>query len=175
MMQSRTGFMVGILILMVLSGCQKEPVGNERRVNGIILNARYLASQNGTTADTSDKRTLTFLLSIRPEASGANLMQRGITTPQQFAERIQALSFHSEELITFRVGKNNFTPTVAQYENIHDPSGKINIILKWVVDKEDWNQLTQTSPTIELLFEDPYWKTGIHHFSFNQQELARSV
>ena len=165
---------LGIIGLCWLGACRSKVETNERHINNITLSAWVLPAQEQAKS-AHNKRTLAFLLSIQPQTKGTDLMRQGITRPEEYAQRVETLSFRAADYISFRIGETSLLPTLARYENTHDPSGKVDIILKLVMDEAKWNEVMDTTDQVELVLEDPYWKTGIHHFTFDKQQLASSI
>ena len=158
-------------LLLLIAACQREkPSANIRQVNGIVLSAKPLLDKKKEI----NKRSLSFLLSLRPEKNGVDLLRYNLTHPEEYSQRVSTLSFHMNNYLTIKVGEDTFVPTLAQYENLHDPSGKISIILKLVLEPSVIQHALGSSSNISLIFEDPYWQTGIHHFVFDQQDFIEA-
>ena len=165
---------IGVAGLCWLSACQDKAERNEHRVNNLIISARQLPSQ-GNTEKSRGKHTLTVLLSVQPEKNGTDLMKQGVTKPEEYAQRVETLSFRAADYISFRIGEHSLPPTLARYENIHDPSGKVDFIIKLVLEETAWQEMMTDTSRADLVLEDPYWGTGVHHFTFNSQQFARSI
>jgi hypothetical protein len=114
---------------------------------------------------------LHFLLTLEPNSKEKyknGLIFSGISSRQEYAERINVLNFHTEELVNINLGQQSYFPVLSTYESVNDLGGKISLL---TVFESDVLEHSGSEDIIDFVFDDPYWGMGINHFEFDIKAL----
>jgi len=112
-----------------------------------------------------------FQLRLEADPVKKNLLFYNTHDETDYKQRIETLSFFSQEFVSLESnGKEDF-PVLSQYEGYNELSNKIVIHL---VFNPSW--FTCDAPIagdqkMAIVFKDPYWETGINRFAFDTQQL----
>lgn len=162
----------------------------KRSANGFELTVKYLppeylayieaGKQKRAAVDSTlindFKDSKTFLLTIdfsdekQRKLYADNVMHYGVSDMADYKERVHKLNFNMKEQIYIKTtdGKK-LHPVLATMENIYHISSKKSLYLVFT-DKDEQVDLNQ-SQTLDLVFEDDVFDTGINHFVFDGKEI----
>ncbi|MBI5539681.1 MAG: hypothetical protein HY951_06450 [Bacteroidia bacterium] len=200
-------FVICIVASFVFSGCKKsdpetyneylswinDPDNGyikERRVWGIVYQARYLPSDYLVLKDLKDKTIdlkntdslfsiydscLTIMLTIGPNnelQEKTDLFMNGVKDLNEFKERVQLLSFNMSEQIKLKTGNLISKPVLYNYENIYGLKPDRDFIFVFAPESLSQKEF-YSSDTLDVIYEDKIFGTGIHHFIFLRNQINR--
>lgn len=118
---------------------------------------------------------ITFLLTMKmenrdPETKTGDLMYKDITSPEQYDDRLQDLSFKMSEYVKLETELNTYTPVLHTFENTYGISAARSIYLVFAL-KDNNNDDLFTSENLDIVFDDHVFMTGISHFRFRRKDL----
>lgn len=161
-----------------------------KSVNDLELSARFLPPEylaykdlKGTSYTASQKDSLirlysngvSILLSINPivsdGAEAPDLMYYGINSKEEYDQRLNDLNFNLSSYIQLKTEKNTYSPVLHVFENTYGISSGRSIYL--VFSPKVTNDDLTTSPTVELVFNDLIFTTGVTYFSFKREVINR--
>lgn len=159
----------------------------ETSVGGIKLKVKYLpldylvynavksedslaSKEKKESIKKSYENSLTFMLTMGPDANESFSITRvGITSYQEFAERIETMSFNMKEYITLKINNKEYKPELAQMESINSLEQSKNIIVVFKAIDEAGQKLM--TDDLFFIYNDELFYTGINKFKFKMQEI----
>lgn len=163
-------------------GLKKVRRANGIEIAAIYLPSEYLAYRAGKLLedgqDSSDiegldhQEDVHFLLAIKAVDDEENILYKDITNYSQYKEKTLALNFAQEKSLELIIGEHRFSAALAVWENLYNLGnrGKLNVSFTGL-----GKELVQlpVEESIELVFADEIFGTGIHHFYFKKEDVAR--
>lgn len=107
---------------------------------------------------------LTFNLSFKVKGK-LNLLQKNITSVEDYNHRIYILSYKMDEFITLKVEDEKLKPALYNYEGHNELNNKINFRVVFVPESKSCQDLQSINSMI-LTIDDQVWETGITTFTF---------
>lgn len=114
---------------------------------------------------------LRFQLSIESDIETKNLLYFNSKDDGDYKLRVETLSFYPEEFISIVANENIQYPVLSQFEGYSELTNKIVVHL---VFDPSWYQCKSFAPmahSFSLVFNDPFWDTGISRFEFDAEQL----
>ncbi|WP_298487870.1 hypothetical protein [uncultured Maribacter sp.] len=113
-------------------------------------------------------KSRTFLFTIEHQIPGVDATNYNIQSVSEFKERVSKLNFQIKEYIFFKTenGKK-FKPVLTTFENLYEIGGKKTFYIVFSKVKE----IEDDSDKIDIVFEDPFFETGINHFVFDKKKI----
>ncbi len=165
----------------------KNGLTREHSANGIKLRVKYLpvdylvfnavksidssiSANDLEKIKRSYKNSLTFMLTIGPaEGENFSITKIGVENYQQFAERIETMSFHMNEYITLEIKGKTIDPDLVQLETINtgEPSKNLIVVFK-AIDEKGKSILNDD---LTFVFDDELFFTGISKFTFKASDV----
>lgn len=114
----------------------------------------------------SYKGSLTFLLNIGP-AKGENfdITRLGVSSYQDFAERIETMAFEAQEWMQITVNGVKHKPTIARLENINAPENSRNFVVVFEALK------AEEKDDLCFIYNDELFNTGTNKFIFKTDDI----
>ena len=108
------------------------------------------------------------LLTIEHETKGTDATNYQVNNLPEFRQRISELNFEIKNhlFIKNKNGEKKF-PVLATFENLYEVGGKKSFYIVFTRDSKN----KDVSPTIDVVFQDPFFDTGISHFMFEQDKI----
>jgi hypothetical protein len=117
--------------------------------------------------------TLHFMVnvSVGNEYQAGDVMMAGVSTYEEYADRMIQLNFRLEERIRLHVGGKELAPVLFHMENTFGltQDRNIHILFADPVLEQD----LQVLPKLDLVIEDWVFETGISHFVFQEANLEK--
>lgn len=157
-------------------------------VNGLKLTVKYLPTdylvyqdlQGNSDINIVDSlrsrysQSHTFLLNIAPDArdkdmpQGASVMTRDIKDMEDYKLRSLIMNFDMQHYVSIKNGDLEFVPVLAEMENTYDLTKDRTIYLVFS-DKANGDLLK--GETLDFIFEDEIFATGLNHFKFDAEDI----
>ncbi|TRX56138.1 hypothetical protein FNH22_17320 [Fulvivirga sp. M361] len=134
------------------------------------LNAS-LAAYSGEMLDSIKTRydnTLNFTIELSAKQVGENLLWYGLTDYTSYQARIHKLNFNIENFISLKIMDATYYPVLSHFEGYNELSNKLIFHIAFAPTKVS---LELPGTTVRLTFDDPYWRTGVNHFSFKKEDF----
>jgi hypothetical protein len=188
----------GILLLVSLWGCGRRTTDNvsdylawandpdnglvrTKSVNGLEITVRYLSPEyraylelrgrrrhGGESVDSlirSYERSVAFLMTI--SAHGGDVMMRDVASYSDYAERMATMNFDMTSFLALVADGATYRPVLATLEDGISPTRTIIVVF---ADEEGADRLT-TAESLDFVFSDTIFETGIDHFSFVRRDI----
>ena len=140
-----------------------------------MMTYRELAASTGAYSDElfdsvklHYENTLNFMVALEARETGENLLWYGLTDYASYQARIHELSFRVENFISLKTLNTTHYPVLSHFEGYNEFSNKLVFHVAFAFDQNGHEPI---GPTIRLTFDDPYWKTGINHFTFKKEDF----
>ena len=162
-------------------------ITKEKVTHGIKLKVKYLPvnylvynavkSNDGAISKVelekikrSYANSLTFMLTLGPDDNEAfSITNVGIENYEQFAQRIETMSFNMKEYLALYVNSKKYVPELVQMETINTLEPSKNLIVVFNNLDEKGNDITSNDMT--FVFNDELFYTGINKFVFKAKDL----
>lgn len=159
----------------------------ERFVNGLKLRVKYLppdymayqelSKDNGWTREAHDSlrsyyaECFNVVLSIGPddETATGDIMMAGVRSYEDYANNVYDMNFSMERFISLKADSREYKPVLSTLENVYGLQQHRNIVLAFV-DNHRGEDLRR-SETLDVVFRDELFRTGINHFVFLQSDV----
>lgn len=118
------------------------------------------------------QKSMTFLLSLAPDSTiGArgNITMRGISSYQEFAERVMLFNFHMDEYLRLGVGSKRYEPVLTSLDNTYGLNKSTLFTVVYPSPKN--SKVSDRQEDITFTWNDMIFSTGIHHFVFRKEDL----
>jgi len=114
---------------------------------------------------------LSFKITLKANDKTTNLLNYQISDYNDYKERINFLNFKIDQFIQLTDGQNSYKPTLGHFEGYNELSNKL--VFNLVFNPESYNcgEFSATAGNYKLTFDDPYWNSGINHFTFDTKKL----
>lgn len=189
-----------LMLLVLLGGCGKRTTndvaeylawandpGNgvvqTKRVAGLNISVRYLSPEyraylelrsGGKRAGESVdsliglyEHSLGFMMTISAPENEGDVMMRNISSYSDYAERITTMNFDMSSFITLVADGRTYRPILATLDNGISPSRTVIVVF---ADEEGGHRLV-TSESLDLIFSDTIFETGVDHFLFDGRDI----
>jgi hypothetical protein len=159
----------------------------ERTVAGIKYKVKYLPSEYlvyktlGSVKFSKAQRdsvlkqydnSVSFLLNIGPaENESFDITRVGVADYEEFMERIERMSFESQEWITVRSNNKEYKPGIARMENINALEKSRNIIVVFSTEKNTGNDIRKDDMC--FTYNDELFNTGTNKFIFKKSDIEK--
>lgn len=118
------------------------------------------------------KHSLTFMINIGPDENEEfDVTRVGVENYQEFAERIEEMSFNAQNWISVNVDNREYHPVIARLENINALEKSRNFIVVFNSTKGSSNDLAKND--ICLSYDDELFNTGMSKFIFKAEDLKK--
>lgn len=121
------------------------------------------------------KDGMAFLITISPivNTRGNDIMYRGIHDFQEFKQRAYLMNFKINEYISMQGVDSKFFPLLHNMENTYSLENNRKIYV--VFSKADISEILKKEKTIDLVFDDVIFETGINHFQFEKENIEKAL
>jgi hypothetical protein len=114
--------------------------------------------------------SVTFMLTVGPdENENFDITRLGVSDYKEFAERIEALSFHLQESINLNVNNNTYKPVIARMENINALEKSRNFMIVFNSEKNTQKDLRNSEMCFS--YHDQLFNTGTNKFIFKTSDI----
>lgn len=159
----------------------------ERTTHGIKLKVKYLpvdylvynafASVDSVLTEEEQKKikisyanSLTFMLTLGPaDNESFSITKIGVENYQQFAERIETMSFNMKEYFTLEANGKEIMPELVQLETINTQELSKNLIVVFKALDEQGKSILNND--ITFTYNDELFYTGINKFVFKADNI----
>lgn len=166
-----------------------QSITKEKHINQLTIKAGYLPADllayqeyQESLANSSDAHLfdslrseyicgLSFKLSIISDDKGANLMYYGISTMEEYKQRVNVLNFNNEHFISLTLGEQKYKPVLSLFEGYNELSSRLTFNIVFTPKEFDCGVFEEDIDELTLTFDDPYWSTGVNHFLFRKTDL----
>lgn len=163
----------------------KNGLVKEKTIAGIKFKLRYIPT--GLTAYNQLKNlqasemikdsikksydnSLTFILNIGPaDDEKFDITRVDISNYRQFADRIEQLSFQTQEYISLSCGDSLYKPSITKIENINAPENGRNFIVVFDSEKNTAKDLRKHD--LCFIYKDEMFSTGVNKFMFTASDI----
>lgn len=116
------------------------------------------------------ENSLTFMLTLGPDTNESFSITRvGVTNYQEFAERIETMSFNMSEYISLKIKDKEYKPDLTQMESINSLEQSKNIIVVFKAIDEVGKKIT--TDDLVFIYNDELFLTGINKFKFKKNDI----
>lgn len=168
---------------------QNEELIKSRKVNGITFQVKYLPAEylaykevmtnNGNLGKFDSLKAvydcgLYFQIVIEADKNDrqyGNLMNYQISSQQELTERIRYLSFRSHEFIKLKYKESLHVPVLTHFEGVDQLQNKILFQVSFILQDYSCDLKAESFEGVSVVFDDPYWMTGISQFYFERESL----
>ncbi len=169
----------------------KEGYTRSRSVKGITYSVRYLpprylidrelasvASPSPSLRDSlaqSYGQTLTFIMSIRGPAADsghADVLLSSSRSQADYAARVSELSFNIERKIFVKTAYGDIHPALTHFEPVTGVANESRLII--VFPRQSGDHDITDGESLDIVFIDEMFGTGINHFIFDSALLRRA-
>jgi hypothetical protein len=165
---------------------KKNGLVKENAVNGVKVRVKYLPEAylvynavkssieakdtNQTEIANSYANSLTFMLTIGPdEGQQFNITRLNINSYEEFAERIQVMSFEMGSYLKLKIKEKEYSPELVQLETINGPERSKNFIVVFkALDESGKKMMTDD---LYFVYEDELFYTGTSKFKFRLSDI----
>ncbi len=162
-------------------------ITKERATHGIKLKVKYLplnylvynavkSVDNGVSKEELEKikksyaNSLTFMLTLGPDDNESfSITNVGVENYEQFAQRIETMSFNMKEYIRLNVNNKQYVPELVQMETINTLEPSKNLIIVFNTLDEKGKEIKDNDMT--FVYNDELFYTGINKFIFKAKDL----
>ena len=119
-------------------------------------------------------QSLTFIITISPddrEGEQFDIMYFNIENKEDYYERAHKLNFNISEYISLTTRKSEYAPVLHTLENTYGLSNSRNIYIVFSETADNGDLFS--SKTLDLVFNDLIFETGISHFIFKKFDLTK--
>lgn len=113
--------------------------------------------------------SLNFQITISAKDSDINLLWWGIGSYPDYKQRVNQLSFNAGQMIRLAIDDQESQVLLTHFEGYNELSNKV--ILHVAFEKKNGVLLNGKS-RIKLTFEDPFWGSGVNHFTYEIEDIA---
>lgn len=118
----------------------------------------------------SYENSLTFLFTLGPDDDESfSITRLGVKNYEEFAQRIETMSFGMKEFITLRVKDKEYKPDLAQMESINSLEQSKSIIV--VFNAVDSTGAKIMNDDLTFVYSDEIFNTGISRFDFKLADI----
>lgn len=113
--------------------------------------------------------SLNFILQIGPneEEVSFDVMTETVASIQEFKKHSFTMNFELKDYIELRLGEQKIEPILVELENTYGLTQHRNVNIVFAID----NPIMDSYSTIDFVFSDEIFKTGIHHFVFDRNNI----
>lgn len=159
-----------------------------KRVNQFEITARYLPTEyliyrdyKSIGLDKVDidslkdayQGSLTFILKIAPnkeEGHEFDIMTQTVASKEAFKEQSFQLNFLMQENLKLKIRDKEYAPVLVELENTYELTQHRNFIITYGLDKDISEEPFES---MDFIFQDRIFGTGIHHFLFKQESIKK--
>jgi hypothetical protein len=118
------------------------------------------------------KYNLGFLITIKTTAE-SNPLYKNLTHPGQYSERLNALNFKMNEMLSLHVGENVYKPALTSLENTYGLSNevKINVVFSPL---KNTNELADAG-LVDVEYADEWFGMGTLHALFESNKIQNQL
>lgn len=115
-------------------------------------------------------KSITFLLTIGPaEGEDFDITRVGVKDYQEFADRIEDMSFRANEWMRLKCGEVSVVPSLVRMENINAQERSRNFIV--VFEQQDALEKAMKESDTQFIYDDELFGTGTNKFLFEHKQL----
>ena len=118
--------------------------------------------------------SLTFLLQIAPnkaEGHEFDVMTQTVSTVTDFKSQSHHMNFEMQEHLSLKIGDQVFKPVLVELENTYELTQHRNFMVTYALDAAT---LASDYKSIDFVYQDELFGTGIHHFLFEQRAIEKT-
>lgn len=164
----------------------------KKQVNGFEIKLTYLspdylayretASENKAGKEAIDSlknfysKTMTFMMTITPDEQkrkGEDAVLYGIRNYAKYKERLYNLNFEIEDNISLETGSLSLTPVLTSFENSYGLTSGRSLLFVFAPGEKEQPEFYH-SETVDFIFDDELFDTGINHFTFRRKDLTNA-
>ena len=119
----------------------------------------------------SFSQTLAFQMNLSPDKSVAegDVMYKGISSYDDYADRVRMVNFNMPEMIALHIGENVYTPVLCLAENTYSLTQGRNVLI--LFEATDLQSAMIANEESTVVFNDEIFGSGIQHFRFENDKL----
>jgi hypothetical protein len=139
--------------------------------NAVKSNDTMVSEEQVADIKKSYESSITFMLTLGPDDNESfHITRVGISSYEEFAERIETMSFHMKDYITLKIGDKEYKPDLTQMESINSPERSKSIIV--VFKSVDEAGKSIVTDDLVFIYNDELFFTGINKFKFLRSDLV---
>lgn len=159
----------------------------ETALNGVKIKVKYLpeeyllynALKNEDSLTERSKKelmdsysnSLTFMLTLGPDENQKfNITRLDIHNYEEFAKRIQTMSFEMRTYIKLKIKDKTYSPDLVQLESLNGPEPSRNFIVVFKAMDETGKKITVDD--LYFIYTDEMFYTGTSKFRFKQSDIT---
>lgn len=160
-----------------------------KKINQFAITARYLPTEYWIYRDYQSagleevdvdslkkayQGNITFMLQIAPnkaEGHEFDVMTQTVSSENAYKQQAFHLNFLMQENLKLEVMGKEYKPVLVELENTYELTPHRNFIVTYGLDKDI---LKQPFDTLDFIFHDKIFGTGIHHFLFEQNSITQT-
>lgn len=138
----------------------------------ILKELKSVSSSNQYLIDSLAKQyenALAFLMTIKLDEGERDIMYEGVSNYIDYKQRVIDLNFDMGEYVYLKTPTGKCRPILSTLENSYSLVGHRSIYL--LFGDCDAISTPQNQDTLDLVFEDEIFETGINHFLFKKEDL----
>ncbi|MEM7106689.1 MAG: hypothetical protein AAF519_00590 [Bacteroidota bacterium] len=118
---------------------------------------------------TSLHGSLNFQITISAKNPDVNLLWWGVGSYPDYKQRVNQLSFNAGQMLRLVIDDQESQVLLTHFEGYNELSDKI--ILHVAFENKNGGLLDSQSK-IKLTFEDPFWGSGVNHFTYKMEDIT---
>ena len=116
-----------------------------------------------------------FLLTIRSTSHNEDIMLEGVTNEMEYNQKNLVMNFGISEYLTLKTDiGNSYFPALVNMENTYGLQKHKNFYIVFAPMDENEKDI-MTSQTLDVVFDDRIFSTGINHFLFEKEKLDQEI
>lgn len=117
--------------------------------------------------------SLSFQISLHASDKETNLLYYNARDYSEYKQRVNYLNFNMESFISLQINDNQYRPSLTHFEGYHELSNKLVFHVAFNPSEYNCGKFEESTNDIRLTLEDPYWGSGINHFTFKKEHLEQ--
>lgn len=119
--------------------------------------------------------SVTFIMSFEtPQGqAGEDVMYKDLSSYKQYVERSMTLNFDLESKVILNAGTYQYAPVLSSLENTYGLSKGRDVYLVFTSKEKEHDLLKE--PVLDFVYSDDIYNVGILHFTYNFQEILKTL
>ncbi|MEM7549574.1 MAG: hypothetical protein AAF363_07865 [Bacteroidota bacterium] len=155
------------------------------RISAQYLAADYLAFQDlklsvgSVSQEALDSlsheylQTLSFQVNLEASSKENNLLYHKVNGYSEYKQRVNHLNFDLDTFLSLTVNDHRYKPLLGHFEGYHELSNRLIFHVTFKPEEYMNGKFDDTIDRLYLTFDDPYWETGINHFTFEREHIEQ--
>lgn len=162
----------------------KNGLVQSRKINALAFKVKYLpidylvyqiVGDKPYTLESIDKErsnykgSFNLLMQISPneEEVSFDVMTETVASIQEFKQHSFTMNFELKDYMELHIGEQKLKPILVELENTYGLTKHRNVNIVFALDGLEIDSYS----TIDFVFRDEVFKTGIHHFVFDRNNI----